>query len=78
MTGATWLESAGVPLTAVRRLLGHSSVTVTEISAHPGPAAVSEAACKLDGGHSLVTPESRWDEEDRTPDLRIANAESMG
>ena len=47
-TCAAWLVSAGVPLSEVRDLLGHSSVTVTERYAHLCPERVREAVTVLD------------------------------
>ena len=47
-TCAAWLVSAGVPLSEVRDLLGHSSVTVTERYAHLCPGRVREAVTVLD------------------------------
>lgn len=42
-TCASWLVMDGVPLTVVRDLLGHSSVTVTERYAHLAPDKVRQA-----------------------------------
>lgn len=42
-TCASWLVMSGVPLTTVRDLLGHSSVTVTERYAHLAPDKIREA-----------------------------------
>jgi integrase len=46
-TCATWLVTAGVPLSEVRDLLGHSSVVVTERYAHLAPENVRAAVEKL-------------------------------
>jgi integrase len=46
-TCAAWLVSAGVPLTEVRDLLGHRSVTMTERYAHLAPHRVQEAVERL-------------------------------
>ena len=51
-TCAAWLVSAGVPLTEVRDLLGHSSVKVTERYAHLAPENVRAAVAVLDAGES--------------------------
>ena len=47
-TCASLAVSEGVPLTAVRDLLGHSSVTVTERYAHLAPENVRDAVAVLD------------------------------
>jgi integrase len=47
-TCASWLVSAGQPLPAVRDLLGHSSVTMTERYAHLAPENVRAAVAALD------------------------------
>jgi len=58
-TCAAWLVTAGVPLTEVRDLLGHSTVTVTERYAHLAPENVRAAVSKLESrsGHSEVRNE---------------------
>ena len=47
-TCAAWLVSAGVPLTDVRDLLGHSTVSMTERYAHLAPERVRSAVAVLD------------------------------
>jgi integrase len=47
-TCAAWLVSAGVPLTEVRDLLGHSTVKMTERYAHLAPENVRAAVAVLD------------------------------
>lgn len=47
-TCAAWLVSAGAPLSEVRDLLGHSSVTVTERYAHLAPENVRAAVTLLE------------------------------
>jgi integrase len=47
-TCAAWLVSAGVPLSAVRDLLGHASVTMSEKYAHLSPDAVRKAVSVFD------------------------------
>ena len=47
-TCAAWLVSAGVPLTEVRDLLGHSSITMTERYAHLAPGNVRAAVALLE------------------------------
>ena len=47
-TCAAWLASSGVPLSEVRDLLGHSSITVTERYAHLAPENVRAAVSKLE------------------------------
>lgn len=47
-TCAAWLVSAGVPLTEVRDLLGHSTVRMTERYAHLAPENVRAAVAVLD------------------------------
>ena len=59
-TCAAWLVSAGVPLTEVRDLLGHSTVIMTERYAHLAPENVRAAVGQLDvamsrSGHVNVT-----------------------
>jgi integrase len=48
-TCASWLVSAGQQLTAVRDLLGHSSIQMTERYAHLSPDNVRAAVSALDG-----------------------------
>ena len=48
-TCASWLMGAGQQLTAVRDLLGHSSVQMTERYAHTPPENVRTAVSALDG-----------------------------
>ncbi len=48
-TCASWLVTAGVQLPAVRDLLGHSSVQMTERYAHLSPENVRAAVSALDG-----------------------------
>lgn len=52
-TCAAWLVSSGASLSAVRDLLGHRTVTTTEIYAHLAPTAVREAVGKLDACHAI-------------------------
>jgi site-specific recombinase XerD len=51
-TCAAWLVTAGASLSAVRDLLGHTTVETTEIYAHLSPEAVREAVGKLNGCHT--------------------------
>jgi integrase len=51
-TCAAWLVSEGVPLSEVRDLLGHASVTMTERYAHLAPEKVRSAVTLLEGGES--------------------------
>jgi len=51
-TCAAWLVTAGVPLSEVRDLLGHSTVMVTEKYAHLAPENVRSAVMQLDRSHS--------------------------
>ncbi|MCL2160972.1 MAG: site-specific integrase [Betaproteobacteria bacterium] len=48
-TCASWLVSAGQPLPAVRDLLGHSAISMTERYAHLAPENVRAAVAVLDG-----------------------------
>lgn len=57
-TCAAWLVSAGVSLTEVRDLLGHSTVQMTERYAHLAPARVRDAVGLLD----LPVSQSRYSE----------------
>ena len=52
-TCAAWLVQAGVPLTEVRDVLGHSTIKMTERYAHLAPENVRAALALLEG------PESR-------------------
>ncbi len=54
-TCAAWLVSAGVPLTEVRDLLGHSSVKMTERYAHLAPENVRAAVALLEGAESRLS-----------------------
>ena len=47
-TCAAWLVSSGVPLSEVRDLLGHSTITVTERYAHLAPENIRAAVNKLE------------------------------
>lgn len=51
-TCAAWLVTAGVPLTEVRDLLGHSTVRMTERYAHLAPENVRAAVALLEGSES--------------------------
>jgi site-specific recombinase XerD len=48
-TYASWLVQSGAPLTAVRDLLGHSSLTVTSRYAHLGTADLEAAVGRIAG-----------------------------
>ncbi|MEE4277914.1 MAG: site-specific integrase [Halieaceae bacterium] len=52
-TCAAWLVQSGVPLTQVRDVLGHSTVTMTERYAHLAPDNIRTAVAALDG--NIVT-----------------------
>ncbi|MFZ0788125.1 MAG: tyrosine-type recombinase/integrase [Chromatiaceae bacterium] len=45
---AAWLMSAGLPLTKVRELLGHSTIRMTERYAHLAPENVRAAVARLE------------------------------
>jgi len=47
-TCAAWLVTSGVPLSEVKELLGHSTVTMTERYAHLAPFKVKEAVSRLE------------------------------
>jgi integrase len=51
-TCAAWLVSAGVPLTEVRDLLGHSTIKMTERYAHLAPENVRAAVARLETDRS--------------------------
>jgi integrase len=51
-TCAAWLASAGVPLTEIRDLLGHTTVKMTERYAHLAPENVRAAVALLEGSAS--------------------------
>ncbi|MGA7983428.1 MAG: tyrosine-type recombinase/integrase [Chromatiaceae bacterium] len=46
---AAWLVSAGVPLTEVTDLLGHSTIRMTKRYAHLAPENVRAAVARLEG-----------------------------
>ena len=54
-TCAAPLVSAGVPLTEVRDLLGHSTVIMTERYAHLAPERVRDAVSRLEGAASRLS-----------------------
>jgi len=55
-TCAAWLVQAGVPLSEIRDLLGHSTISMTEKYAHLAPENIRSAVSVLDGtGHDSVT-----------------------
>ena len=54
-TCAAWLVSAGVPLTEVRDLLGHSTVIMTERYAHLAPERIRDAVSRLEGAASRLS-----------------------
>jgi integrase len=54
-TCAAWLVTAGVPLTEVRDLLGHSTVKMTERYAHLAPENVRAAVTLLEGHESRLS-----------------------
>jgi integrase len=47
-TGATWLVQQNVPITYVKEILGHSSLSTTMIYAHATPQHLRDSVCKLD------------------------------
>lgn len=51
-TCAAWLVSAGIPLTEVRDLLGHSTIQMTERYAHLAPENVRAAVAVLESRRS--------------------------
>ena len=53
-TCASWLVSRGVQLYAVKELLGHSTIKMTERYAHLSPDNVRAAVSVLDGVHNFV------------------------
>ena len=57
-TCAAWLVSAGVPLTEVRDLLGHSTIRMTERYAHLAPENVRAAVARLEVRTEGDTPPS--------------------
>ncbi len=62
-TCAAWLVSAGVPLSEVRDLLGHSTITMTERYAHLAPERVRDAVQMLENvsrfGHAELEESSK-------------------
>jgi integrase len=52
-TCASWLVSRGAQLYAVKELLGHSTIKMTERYAHLSPDNVRAALSVLDGGHNF-------------------------
>jgi len=61
-TCAAWLVSSGVPLSEVRDLLGHCSVTVSERYAHLAPERVRQAVEILEGVSQTGTQERKKNE----------------
>jgi site-specific recombinase XerD len=55
-TGASWLVQAGVPLAYVQRILGHYSITTTEMYVHTAPEHLRESVTKLDALIGKVKP----------------------
>jgi len=47
-TGASWLVQAGVPLAYVQRILGHYSITTTQVYVHSAPEHLQESVVRLD------------------------------
>jgi integrase len=47
-SGASWLVQSNVPLGYVQRILGHSSITTTQIYAHSTPEHLRESVSRLD------------------------------
>ena len=47
-TGASWLVQAGVPLAYVQRILGHYSITTTQMYVHNAPEHLRESVMRLD------------------------------
>jgi integrase len=63
-TFASWLVTEGVPLLEVSRLLGHSTVKMTERYAHLAPDSLESAVSLLDQrSHSGHTDRRRIDRE---------------
>lgn len=62
-TCAAWLVTSGVPLSEIRDLLGHASVTMTERYAHLAPERVRSAVAQLDlasrSSHAALDNEER-------------------
>ena len=55
-TGASWLVQAGVPLAYVQRILGHYSITTTQMYVHTAPEHLRESVTKLDALIGKVKP----------------------
>jgi integrase len=63
-TCAAWLVSAGVPLTEVRDLLGHTTVKMTERYAHLAPENVRAAVTLLESDRSRFGHvDEKWQNE---------------
>lgn len=60
-TYASWLAQAGIPLERIAELLGHSSITTTQIYAHLMPAKHDDLAAALGAnwGHTPTIPHSK-------------------
>lgn len=70
-TCAAWLVSAGEPLTAIRDLLGHSTVRMTERYAHLAPENVRAAVAVLENLDGNQTEEERSESRSSHVTLRM-------
>ena len=61
-TCAAWLVQAGVPLTEVRDVLGHSTIKMTERYAHLAPENMRAALARLEGGSSRLRHAADFEE----------------
>ena len=65
-TYASWLVQAGVPLARVAQLMGHKSITTTEIYAHLAPAVADDVRLALPQPTASTAASA-------TPSLRIVH-----
>lgn len=76
---ASRLTERGVPLSQVQALLGHASILTTQRYDNHGPAALMEAAKRLEAGESFTIPSHSAPDrpKDVAPESRAADAKTV-